>query len=517
MLLMRVFRAAILIVACVAAAGCAEQENSPVLRLALETEPTTLDPAYAVDYSSGLVTSLIHANLVRCDSEGHIVPDLAKRWEISADGTRYTFHLAGGRFSNGTPVSAGDVVYSFRRLIDPATRSPRWWVLGPVAGAETVHRGGGWDGLCVEAADDSTVIIRLERPTAHFLSLVSMPAAGIVTAGEISSRGDDYGRSPCGSGPWILSSWRDGDQLLLDRNPHFGGAAPAIEGISLRIIPEPMTRIAEFEVGNLDILEVPRSELDWWRSAGVTLMHEEELRVVYIGFNNVKPPFSDVRVRMALNHAVDVETIIARVLFGAGRRARGTIPPGLRRGREPDERYPYDPEKARALLAEAGYTDGFDMELWQRENPEGGRVLESVQGYLAEVGIRATIVTREWSAFKQALEHGAADAFYLDWFADYPDPENFLVPLFHSTNRGGGGNRTGYGDSAVDSLLTAAGVCRDDGRRWELLVTAEEMIYRDAPWLFLWFPTRYELVSPRLKGYRIPVIFNGQRFLKVAV
>ncbi len=514
---MRVFRAAILIVACAAVAGCAEPEESPALRLALETEPTTLDPAYAVDYSSGFVSSLIHANLVRYDPGGRIVPDLAQRWEISAEGTRYTFHLGTGRFSNGTAVSADDVVYSFRRLIDPATGSPRWWVLGPVAGAEAVHRGGEWDKLCVEAVDDSTVSISLERPTAHFLSLVSMPAAGIVTSGEVSSRGDDYGRMPCGSGPWRLSVWRDGDRLLLERNPHFGGDAITIEGISFRIIPEPMTRIAEFEVGNLDILEVPRAELDRWRSAGVALMHEEELRVVYIGFNNVKPPFSDVRVRRALNHAIDVETIIARVLFGAGRKARGTIPPGLRRGREPDELYPYDPERARRLLAEAGYVGGFDMELWQRENPEGGRVLESVQGYLAAVGIRATIVTREWSAFKQAVEQGTADAFYLDWFADYPDPENFLAPLFHSANRGGGGNRTGYSDAAVDSLITAAGVCRDDIRRWELLAAAEEMIYREAPWLFLWFPTRYELVSPRLEGYRMPVIFNGQRFLKVAV
>jgi ABC-type transport system substrate-binding protein len=517
MTFMRLFRAAILIAACAAVTGCAERVDTPHLRLALETEPTTLDPAYAVDYSSGFVTSLIHANLVRCDPEGRIVPDLAKRWDISPDGRRYVFHLAGGCFSNGTAVSAGDVVYSFRRLVDPATSSPRWWVLGPVAGAEDVHRGAGMDGLGVEAVDDSTVVVLLERPTAHFLSLVSMPAAGIVAAGEISSRGEDYGRMPCGSGPWVLSSWRDGEALLLERNPHFGGAAPGIEGISLRIIPEPMTRIAEFEVGNLDILEVPRSELGRWRAAGARLMRAEELRVVYIGLNNEKPPFTDARVRVALNHAVDVETIIARVLFGAGRRARGTIPPGLRRGHEPDERYRYDPERARRLLAEAGYRDGFDMELWQRENPEGGRVLESVQGYLAAVGIRAKIVTREWSAFKQAVEQGGADAFYLDWFADYPDPENFLVPLFHSANRGGGGNRTGYSDRAVDSLLTAAGTCRDEGRRWELLAAAEGMIYRDAPWLFLWFPTRYELVSPRLEGYRMPVIFNGQRFLKVAI
>ena len=510
-------RRLLIVVALASMTGCGQREERPILRLALETEPTTLDPAFAVDYSSGLVSSLIHSNLVRYDPEGRIVGDLSRSWNVSSDGSVYTFHLAGGAFSNGRAVSASDVVYTFRRLVDPSTGSPRWWVLRPVSGAVDVHGGAEGGGLGVEAVDDSTVRITLERPTAHFLSLVSMPAAGIVDAAEVSARGEDYGRAPCGNGPWMLSSWHGGDQLLLVRNPHFSGPRPVLEGISLRIIPEPMTRIAEFEVGNLDILEVPRSELERWRSAGARLLHEEELRIVYIGVNNEKPPFSDVRVRRALNHAVDVEAIIARVLFGAGRRARGVVPPGLRRGPAPDERYPYDPERARTLLAEAGYRGGFEMELWQRENPEGGRILESIQAYLAEVGIRARIVTREWSAFKQAVEQGAADAFYLDWFADYPDPENFIDPLFHSANRGGGGNRTAYHNPAVDSLLTAAGLCRDAERRWELLAAAEETIYQDAPWIFLWFPVRYELVSPRLEGYRMPVIFNGQRFLKAAV
>jgi ABC-type transport system substrate-binding protein len=513
----RAFVVVLLAFVVAAAHGCAPQQEQELLRLALETEPTTLDPAYSIDYSSGMVSSLIHSNLVRYDPEGRIVPDLAGSWEVSDNGTIYTFHLVRYRFSNGRRVSAADVTYSFRRLLDPATTSPRWWVLMPLAGAAAYHRGGVWDGHCVEAVDDSTVRIRLERPTAHLLSLLSMPAAGIVAAEEVSGSGEDYGRMPCGSGPWTLSEWRDGDELLLTRNPHFGGDRPHLEGISFRIIPEAMTRIAEFEVGNLDILEVPRAELERWRAAGARLLHGEELRVVYIGLNNEKSPFSDVRVRRALNRAIDTEAIIARVLFGAGRRGRGIIPPGLRRAPELEERYPYDPAMARELLAAAGYPDGFEMEIWQRDNPEGGRVLEGVQGYLAAVGVRARIVTREWGAFKQAIDAGTADAFYLDWFADYPDPENFLMPLFHSANRGGGGNRTGYWNPVVDSLLSAAETSHDDEERWELLAATERTVYNDAPWIFLWFPTRYELISPRLEGYRIPVIFNGQRFLKVTV
>lgn len=507
--------AGLLICAVILGAGCSRQVDQPYLRLSLQTEPTTLDPAYAVDYSSGYMSSLIHSNLVRFDTGGRITGDLAERWDISDDALEYTFHLRPARFANGRPVTASDVAYSFKRLLGPATISPRWWVLKPLLGAETYRGGGAWSERAVGVLDDSTIVLCLERPTAHFLSLLSMPSAAVVCREEVSRLGKDYGGSPCGSGPWSLARWLEGDELFLAQNEHYAGKNPSIEGIQVRIIPESMTRIAEFEVGNLDILEVPKAELRHWRSAGVTLLQVEELRIVYIGLNNSRPPFSDPRVRQALNMAVDVEAIIARVLFGAGRRAKGLVPPALRGSPEPDERYPYDPARARELLAEAGFQEGFEMEIWQRENPEGGRILEGVQGYLARVGVEVTLVTREWGAFKQAVDRGTPDAFYLDWFADYPDAENFIAPLFHSANRGGGGNRAGYVNASVDSLIDAAARCGDERKRWELYRNAESRIYDEAPWLFLWFPVRYEVVSPRLRGYRIPVIFNGQRFLEV--
>jgi len=499
------------------AIGCSRRGADAVLRLALQTEPTTLDPALSVDFSSGRVSSLIHSNLVCFDSEGRIVPDLAGRWEVRDDGREYVFHLREGRFSNGRRVVASDVVYYFRRLLDPATVSTRWWLLKALRGAPAFHERGAWKKDAASAADDSTVVLHLEAPLAHFASLLAMPAAGIVCREEVERLGDRYGRSPCGSGPWKLAAWRESDEIELAPNAGAPGGGPAIAGISLRIIPEPMTQIAEFEVGNLDVLEVPRAELEHWRAAGVKLLSREELRVAYIGLNTRKAPFNDPRVRRAVNMAIDVEKIIAHVLFGGGTRSRGVVPPGLRGSPEPPERYPYDPGRARALLAEAGYPDGFDMELWQRENPEGGRVLESVQGYLAAVGVRAKLVTREWGAFKEAVDKGTPDAFYLDWFADYPDAENFLVPLFHSSNIGGKGNRTGYANARVDSLLDEAERCMDEAERWRLEATAEEIIYADAPWLFLWFPVQYEVISPRLEGYRIPLIFNGQRYTGVAL
>jgi ABC-type transport system substrate-binding protein len=512
-------RVSIAFIACLALIllpACSDEEESAFVRLALQTEPATLDPAYSVDYSSGMLSSLVHANLVRYTPEGELVPDLARRWEISPDGMKYTFHLAPALFSCGRRVRALDVLFSFERLLAPGTVSPRWWVLGSVLGAEAYHGGGIRSIPGVEARDDSTVIIRLQRPASHFLGLLAMPAAGIVCREDLSALGDRYARSPCGGGPWRLAEWREAEEIVLVRNERYQGRKPLVEGISFRIIPETMTRIAEFEVGNLDLLEVPRAELDLWRSAGPPLLETEELRIVYIGLNNARPPFDDVRVRRALNMAVDTETIIAHVLFGGATKAKGVVPAALRGSPHPVDLYPFDPDGAMELLAEAGYPDGFEMEIWQRENPEGGRILESVQAYLGRVGVRARLVTREWSAFKQAVERGTPDAFYLDWFADYPDPENFLVPLFHSSNRGGGGNRSNYENGEVDSLLDEAALCGDPAERWELCRGAEEIVYRDAPWIFLWFPTRYEIVSPRLRGYRIPVIFNGQRFLDVS-
>jgi ABC-type transport system substrate-binding protein len=496
--------------------ACSGVEESAYIRLALQTEPATLDPAYSVDYSSGMLSSLVHSNLVRYTPEGELAPDLAGSWEISQDRMTYTFHLAPARFSCGRRVEALDVLFSLERLLDPETISPRWWVLGTVLGAEAFHGAGNRPLHGIEAPDDSTVILRLERPASHFLGLLAMPAAGIVCRTDVSALGAGYGRSPCGSGPWRLSEWREAEEIVLERNEWYGGRKPQPEGISFRIIPETMTRIAEFEVGNLDLLEVPRAELDLWRSAGPPLLETEELRIVYIGLNNARVPFDDVRVRRAFNMAVDIETIIAHVLFGGAVKARGVIPTALRRSPQPADLYPYNPERAMELLAEAGYPDGFEMEIWQRENPEGGRILESVQAYLGRVGVRVKLVTREWSAFKQAIEQGTPDAFYLDWFADYPDAENFLAPLFHSSNRGGGGNRSGYANGRVDSLLDEAALCGDPAERWELYRRAEETVYREAPWIFLWFPTRYEIVSPRLRGYRMPLIFNGQRFLDVS-
>jgi peptide/nickel transport system substrate-binding protein/oligopeptide transport system substrate-binding protein len=287
--------------------------------------------------------------------------------------------------------------------------------------------------------------------------------------------------------------------------------------VRYRIIPEAFTRVAEFESGALDVLVVPAAEIRRFLdddSMRERIQSRSELRVYYIGLNNTRPPFDDPRVRQALNHAINVDRIISVLAGGEAVRATGSIPPTLP-GYAERAPYRYDRAAARALLADAGYPDGLSMEIWLRESPQGNRVLEAVQGYLAEVGVEVTLVRREWSAFKEAVSVGKVDAFLLDWFGDYPDAENFLYPLFHSDNVGGGGNRAFFRDAGVDRMIERASATIDDAERYRLYARIDSTVYAQAPWIYLYFPRTFHAVSSRVSGYRQPTLYLGNDFTRV--
>jgi len=288
-----------------------------------------------------------------------------------------------------------------------------------------------------------------------------------------------------------------------------------VTGIRYRIIPEPFTRIAEFESGTIDVLEIPDAEVARFRSDKKYADHvlkRPELRVFYVGINNTK--FTDVRVRRALNHAVNVPALVRVLASGEAVPAHGSVPPALPGYRERPG-YEYDPAEARALLAEAGYPNGLSLEIWQRESAEGNRVLEAVQGYLLAAGVHATLVRREWSAFKEAVNAGRVDAFFLDWIADYPEAENFLFPLFDTANQGGGGNRSRFSDPDVDRRLDATSRMVDAGARERAYAEIDSMVYAQAPWIYLYFPTSFHVISPHVTGYKLPSVYLANDFSAV--
>ncbi|MCA0375075.1 MAG: ABC transporter substrate-binding protein [Gemmatimonadetes bacterium] len=499
-------------------AACRATDAAPERHVFVDSrdwyDPRSLDPAHATDVPSGRAVAYLFDGLTRFAPDGALEPALARAWETSSDGRTYTFHLRSGvTFHDGTPFIAADVARSFRRLLDPATKAGTTWPLLPIAGARAFAAGTGTT-LGVTTPDDSTVVITLEEPLAIFPKLLAMPAASIVPA----RIGDDFRERPVGTGPWKLAEWRHDDHLTFVRNPAYFDGAPTIDTLRARIIPEPSTAVAEFESGTVDLLYVPEDQARAWENTDerkAQLLSAPALRLWYVGMNTTRGPLTDVRVRQAIAHAIDVPTILTQLLAGRGRVTAGIIPPTLDGADTTRAPYAYDTTAARRLLADAGHANGIDLELWSSQTQPWPRLAQTLQAYLGAVGIRVKLVQRDAAASRAAARAGQVDLIVKDWYADYPDAENFLYPLLHGANAGAGGNVSFFKDAAYDKLVSAARRESDDAKRTTLYRSADSLAYRQMPLLPLWFYNEVYAVQPWVQGFTAPAIFNGQRFVKV--
>jgi peptide/nickel transport system substrate-binding protein/oligopeptide transport system substrate-binding protein len=457
---------------------------------------------------------LVYDGLTQFDPDGQLLPGLADRWTVDPSGARYVFHLRpDARFHDGTPVTASHVRASLLRVLDPRARGGRAWPLLPIAGAAAYAAGEAQDVRGIRVLGDTAVAFELERPFAVFPKFLAMPVAAIVPHPAPA----DLAERPVGSGPWRFVTWRHDDQLVFARNPDYWGGAPAADTLVVRIIPEELTRAAEFEAGRLSVVEIPFGETErWQRDHAAWLQRKPALRATYVALNTRRGPLRDARVRQAINHAVNVPAILEAIVAGRGVLARGAIPPTLPGGDTTRPGFAHDPERARQLLAQAGFPNGIDLQLWRSgSNVVLGRVSQAIQSDLAAAGIRVELVTRDASTQRDAARKGLADMAILDWWADYPDAENFLYPLFHSASFGPGGNYAFYHDPVTDSLIDHARATVDDSARTDLYRRIDERVYRAAPWLYLWFPVDLWAQHPSVTGWELPVIFNGQRWTGV--
>ncbi len=481
-------------------------------------DPRSLDPALSTDVPTGEMVTLAYDGLTQFDADGRLLPGLADRWTAGQDasGRKYVFHLRpGAKFHDGTPLTAAAVRASLLRVLSPATKGGRPWPLYPIAGAEAYAAGRVADVSGITVLGDSSVAFTLTEPLAIFPKFLAMPVASVVPApppGDLAQRA-------VGTGPWRFVAWQHDDYLLFAPNPNYWGDAPAGDTLTVRIIPEPLTRAAEFEAGRLSVIEVPFGETARWRRERPDqLVEKPALRVVYVALNNRRGPLRDPRVRQAINRAVNVPEILATVYGGRGVLARGAIPPGLAGSDSTRRGYAYDPGAARALMVGAGYPNGIDVRLWRTgTNVELSRVAQAIQAQLAGVGVRVELVERDASSQREAARKGEADMVILDWWADYPDADNFLYPLFYSGSFGPGGNYAFYSDPGTDSLILRARRTSDDAARTALYRRIDERVYGAAPWLYLWFPTDLWARRPELQGWDLPVIFNGQRWTHARV
>ena len=480
-------------------------------------DPRSLDPALSTDVPTGRAVGYLFDGLTRFDPSAKVEPALASRWEISPDGLTYTFHLRQGvTFHDGSRFSAANVVKSWQRALDPATKSGAAQFLFPIRGAREFNGGKASSISGVVARDDSTLVVTLAEPLAIFIKMLAMPVAAIVPDHVAA----DFGEHPVGTGPWKLVEWKHDDYLLFARNAKYFGGAPATDTLRARIIAEPSTAVAEYESGNVDVLEIPADEAADWQedeSKKPMLMSTPALELVYVAINTTRGPLADVRVRQAINYAVDINRIIEREISGRGTRAAGVIPPALAGYDSTRKPYPYDPAKAKELLAAAGHPNGIDVELWTSTTPIYLRMAETMQAYLNAAGIRTKIVQRESAAARAAARKGQVDMILKDWYADYPDAEDFLYPLLHSANKGAGGNVSFYANPLFDSVVTQSRRELDETKRNALYRQADSLAFAGAPMIFLYFYNELYAVQPWIKHFVPPVIFNGQRWTGVTI
>jgi peptide/nickel transport system substrate-binding protein/oligopeptide transport system substrate-binding protein len=492
--------------------GCTSSpERIPgFLYLRLSSDITTLDPAMIVDVAGGSVAAKIFNGLVRFDEESRIVPDLAEGFSISEDGKTYKFRLRKGvRFHNGTEFKAKDVKYSFERVLSPETRSSRTWLFDRISGAKEFMNGTSPDVQGIRVLDEYTVELEIMEPFGPFLSLLAMPPAYIVPLG---AAGREFSSNPIGTGPFSLKEWRRGRELILSTNVDYFSEKAEIKGLVYRIIPEELTTIAEFESGNLDIIGVPSTEFRRYSESSRwsgQIQKSHGLNIFYLGFNCQKAPFNVRKVRQALNYAIDRDRILKTILEGRGELATGPIPHLLLQSW--NKGYRYDPEMARALLKESGLENKLKFRIYQPPEQDTVDIMEVVQQYLKGIGVEAEIVQLEWSAFKDAINKGEADSFWLSWRADYPDPENFLFPVFHSSNWGSAGNRARFKDPEIDRLIEEAQIEPDEKKRTAIYIETERLVIEDAPWLFFWHKNEYIVHQPWVKGVKAYSIYNADK------
>lgn len=482
-----------------------------------ETDPRSLDPALSTDVPTGRAVGYLFDALTLFTPDAKVVPGLAERWDVSEDGVTYTFHLRQGvRFHDGRPFTARDVVASWQRALDPAVKGGSGWPLYPILGAEQFAEGGQQSIRGLQVRDDSTLIVTLKEPFAIFTKLLAMPVTSIVPA-ELPA---DFAQKPIGTGPWKFVEWKHDDYLLFSKNEEYWGGAPKTDSLRARIIAEPSTAVAEFESGNTDVVLIPASETSAWETDSERkerMQSTAALIMTYVAINTTRGPLRDRRVRQAMNHAVNASQIIDVLLSGGGTRSTGVIPPSLDGADESRQAYAYDTLKARQLMQEAGFASGIDVDLWVGSNPLYLRIAETLQAYLKSANIRVKIVQRESAAAREAARNGQADLFLKDWYADYPDAENFLYPLLHSASLGVGGNVSFFQNPEFDRIVSASRRELDEGRRVALYKQADALAYTEAPVIFLHFARTSLGVQPWIKGFEVPMIPNGQRMTNVTI
>ncbi len=485
-----------------------------ILHMGNDTEPQDLDPHIVTGFPEHKILSALFEGLVSLDPETlEPVPGVAETWEESEDGLEYTFHLRDdAHWCNGDPVTAHDFAYAWERILSPRLGSEYAYMLHVIENTKPFNEGeiADFSEVGVEVVDDHTLEVTLENPTPYFLSMhihytfFPVHQATIEAHGAMDERGTEWTRAGnmVSNGPFRLAEWRPNAVIRVARNEHYwDNDTVSLNGIAFYPIDSLQTEERSFRSGELHWTgDVPINRIDWHRRNNPEALEIHPFfGTYYFRFNVTEPPLDDPKVRRAFAMAIDREAIVENITRADEEPAPNLTPPAA--GYEARTGIPYDVEKARELLAEAGYPNGEGLpavELLYNTSENHRMIAEALQNMWREnINARVSLVNQDWAVYLSSMHNLDYQIARSGWIGDVLDPINFLE-CFVS---GGGNNRTGYSSEEYDALIQAARREPDEERRLEILQDAEAVLMEDAPIAPLYFYTRKNLRHPDLRGF----------------
>ena len=485
------------------------------LTYVVNNESATFDPSLSTETFALPVIGATFEGLVKFAPDNSIVPALAESWEISDDGLTYTFHLRDdAKWSDGKPVTAGDFVYAWKRVLSPEAGAKNAPILYAIDGAEAFYNGES-DTVAITALDDKTLSFTLKAPVAYMLQLLPFQVFDPVREDLVTADPEGWTRDPAtfvGTGPFRVTEFNFGKSTVLEKNPNYYDAdAVNLDKLTFRLVPDPATALAAYEAGDVDGIEaVPSPELPRLASEdGNGFMVVPALGHTYAFFNPAMSPVDDVNVRKALAEAVDRQSIIDFVMQSADLPASGLVPPGMnvagedfRDGTSDFGITPFaNVEEAQALLAEAGYPngEGFPETVFMTySSPPIEKILEAIQQmWKQNLNIDVKIEASEWQVYYPEVQKTQYQIAQMGWGADYPHPMTFL----ENFTTGSPNNLAKWSNAEYDALIEEAKATQDPARSLEAMREAEAILMDDMVILPMYYRSNYMMMKPYVEGF----------------
>ncbi|HHW7570982.1 TPA: ABC transporter substrate-binding protein [Mannheimia haemolytica] len=498
----------------------------------LEASPSALSPVLSTDGASFDVNARPIYNKLTDFEDGttNVIPSLAEKWDISEDGKTYTFHLRKGvkfhenkEFKPSRELNADDVVFSINRQLDP--NHPFHKVSG---GNYEYFIGMDMQNVIdkVEKVDDYTVKFSLKVPNAPFVANLAMEFASIFSAeyaDKMLKAGtpEKIDTNPIGSGPFQLVDYQKDSSVRYKAFEHYWQGKAKLDRLVFSITPDASVRLAKLQKGECHAMPYPNpADIEnLKKDPNIEVMSQSGMNIGYLALNKDIKPLDNQKVRQALNFAVNKQAIVDAVYQGAGQVAKNPIPPTMWSYNDEIKDYDYNPEKAKALLKEAGFENGFDTELWAMPvarpyNPNARRMAELIQEDWKKVGVNAKIVSYEWGEYLKRLRQGEAATSMIGWTGDNGDPDNFLNTLLSCSSVDAGSNYAKFCHKPFEEVVLAAAQESDKAKRTELYKQAQVIFKEQAPWITIAHSTVYFPVRKEVKGY-VMSPFSLHNFYKV--